>query len=283
MIIYKPNERTRKIIKEKLVSKKLFLLDMDGTIYLDDNLFESVNNFFRKIREIGGKYVFLTNNSSKNVFDYIKKLRNFGIIVDESNFFTSSQATALYLSSKYKDTKKKIYVLGTNSLKKELSSYSLNVVDKLSNDIDCLIVGFDTELTYQKLVDACKILFESKEIEYLATNPDLVCPTSFGFIPDCGSICKILEITTGKTPLFIGKPNSIMIEYVIEKTGFTKDETIVIGDRLYTDIASGLNAGVTTALVLTGETELEDLKNTRYIPDLVFNHIKEIYSVIFER
>jgi len=258
---------------DDLKSKRLFLLDMDGTIYLDNVLFDHSLDFLETILDMGGKYVFLTNNSSKSVNDYIVKLTSLGIKVDKTNFLTSSQATALYLIDNYKN--KKIYILGTESFKKELADQRIWITDHYEEDIECLVVGFDTELVYSKLIDACKIL--KKEVDFIATNPDLNCPTSFGFIPDCGSICNMIETASGRQPLYIGKPRATMVDLAIKNSGYLKEETIVIGDRLYTDIACGINAGVTTGVVLTGETKKEDLENTPYKPNYVFNHIKDLY------
>lgn len=263
---------------EILKKKKLFLLDMDGTIYLDNVLFKDSLKFLNYIKSIGGEYVFLTNNSSKSVNDYIQKLESLSIVVNLNNFMTSSQATGLFLNQHYKNSK--IYVLGTNSFKKELEDNNLNVVDVYEDDIDCLVVGFDTELTYQKLIDSSKLL--TKGVDYIATNPDLVCPTSFGFIPDCGSICDMLTIATDKTPKYIGKPNPTMVELAINATGFSADETIIIGDRLYTDIACGINAGVTTGVVLTGETKVKDVQTTKFKPDFIFSDISELYSLLIK-
>lgn len=260
-------------VNAELKKKRLFLLDMDGTIYLDDVLFEYSSAFLDYVRHIGGKYIFLTNNSSKSVSDYIEKLQSLSIEVDESNFLTSSQATGRCLLERHKNSK--IYVLGTQSFRKELRNSHLWITDRFEKDIDCLVVGFDTELTYGKLLDACRLLTEG--VDYVATNPDLVCPTSFGFVPDCGSICHILEIATNRKPEFIGKPNSAMAELAIEAAGFSKEETIVLGDRLYTDIACGINAGISTGVVLTGETSIRDVENTEYKPDYVFQNIGEVY------
>ena len=222
--------------------------------------------------------MFLTNNSSKSVNDYIDKLSKLSIKVDSSNFMTSSQATSIYLQKN--SINKKIYVLGTESFKNELISDGLSIVDEYSENIDCLLVGFDTELNYSKIKDACRILI--KDVEYLATNPDLVCPTAFGFVPDCGAICKMIEIASGKIPKFIGKPNSTMVELAIQANNFSKDETIVIGDRLYTDIACGINAGVSTAVVLTGETKLHHIGKSEFQPKYNFENIGELYKLLFK-
>lgn len=263
---------------KSLKDKKLFLLDMDGTIYLGDKLFEHSLDFLEYINANGGKYIFITNNSSKSIYDYIKKLNSFSIKAGPANFMTSSQATIILLQQKYRN--KNIYVLGTESFKKELTEAGLNIKDKVNNNIDCLLVGYDTELNYSKLIDACKIL--NRDVIYLATNPDLVCPTTFGFIPDCGSICKMLETATGKTPQYIGKPHPTMIELAMQSNGSTKEETIVVGDRLYTDIACGKNAGVSTAVVLTGETTHDLLKKTKFYPDYIFEDIGGLYKALLE-
>lgn len=259
-----------------LIRKKLFLLDLDGTVYLGDKIFDGVLNFLSFVDSIGGKFVFLSNNSSKSVTDYIEKLQNFGINVEASNFMTASTATSLHIRRHY--INKIAYVLGTESFKTELRRDGIIVKDQFSEEIDLLLVGFDTELSYSKLEDACRIL--SKDVTYLATNPDLVCPTQYGFVPDCGSICKMLETATGKVPTFIGKPSPTMINLSIENNSFLKEETIIIGDRLYTDILCGINAGITTALVLTGETKISDLYETKYTPDFVFENICELFRMI---
>ncbi|WP_102264470.1 HAD-IIA family hydrolase [Mesobacillus jeotgali] len=263
-------------VYNELKNKKLFLLDMDGTIYLDNKLFNNSLNFLNYIREIGGKYVFLTNNSSKSVNDYIEKLQKLSIIVDETNFLTSSQATVHHLLDQYNN--KKIYVLGTESFKAELREQNILITDRYETDIDCLVVGYDTELTYDKLIDACKLI--NQGVDFIATNPDLVCPTSFGFIPDCGSICKIIETATGKKPLYIGKPNATMVELALKNNKFSKEQTIMIGDRLYTDIACGINAKVSTAVVLTGEAKANDIETTPFKPDYVFENINELYNIL---
>mgnify|MGYP000859438129 CR=1 FL=1 len=263
-------------MKGNLKKKKLFLLDMDGTIYIDNELFDASLDFLNFIKSIGGRYVFLTNNSSKSVVEYIDKINKLGIEGDKTNFFTSSQATGLYLRENYRG--KKIYVLGTESLKKEFKEYNIWLVDKYEEGIDCIVVGYDTELSYQKLVDASLLLTEG--VDFIATNPDYVCPVSFGYVPDCGSICHMLYNATKRRPKFIGKPNPTMVDLAIGNSGFTKDETLVIGDRLYTDIAAGNAAQVTTALVLSGETKRGDIPASSFKPDYVFKDIGEIYKNI---
>ena len=141
-----------------------------------------------------------------------------------------------------------------------------------------MVVGYDTELNYGKLIDACRLLIKD-DVDFIATNPDYVCPVSFGYVPDCGSICEMLTVATKKQPRYIGKPNAAMVELAIKNSRFIKEETIVIGDRLYTDIACANNAKVTSALVLSGETKQEDVPQSSYKADYIFKDIGEIYKL----
>ncbi len=259
----------------KLKEKRLFLLDMDGTIYLDNELFDGTVDFLCHVRKIGGRYIFLTNNSSKSVDKYIEKLASLGIETTAQDFLTSTNATVMYLK---KRNYKKIYAFGTTSFRDQLSDAGLAVTDELSDDIDCLCAGFDTELTFQKLEDACILL--GRNVDFVATNPDWVCPTWYGYVPDCGSVCEMLYRATGKRPYFIGKPRPDMALMAMEKTGFKKEETVIFGDRLYTDIACGVNAGISTVFLLSGEGTLDDLKTSDAKPEFIYSNIREIYEDI---
>lgn len=258
---------------ERLKNKKLFLLDMDGTIYLDNELFDGTLDFLNHVKKIGGKYIFLTNNSSKSVNKYVEKLKSLGIDANEDDFLTSTNATVLYLKKK---SYKKIYAFGTESFVSQLKDASLPVTTELEDDIDCLLVGFDTELTFKKLEDACILL--GRDVDFIATNPDWVCPTWYGFVPDCGSVCEMLYNATKKRPVFIGKPQPEMALLAMEKTGYSKEETVLMGDRLYTDIACGVNAGISTIFVLSGEGTLKDMAESDKKPSYVFENIREIYN-----
>lgn len=257
-----------------LRKKRLFLFDMDGTIYKDDILFKGTKELLSRIEEIGGRYVFITNNSSKSVKNYIEKIQSFGIDANVDNFFTSTQATIIYLKKNYPE--RKIYCQGTAAFLKELEEADIDITCNPLDEVDVVLVGFDTELTSEKLRHTCEVL--QKDIPYIATNPDLVCPVSFGFIPDCGSICQMLENATGKKPKFIGKPEATMVEIVRDKFKYEKDETVVIGDRLYTDIASGVHAEVTTICVLSGEATIEEIKESPFTPTFTFEGVNELYK-----
>lgn len=260
-----------------LKNKKLFLLDMDGTIYLDNDLFDGTLDFLEYVKKSGGRYVFMTNNSSKSVDKYIEKLGNLGIKATEEEFLTSADAMALYLKNK---GYKKIYVFGTQSFREQLTKAGLSVTIELEDDIDCLCMGFDTELTFKKLEDACILL--NRGVEYTATNPDWVCPTWYGYVPDCGSVSQMLYNATKRKPKFIGKPEPEMAYLAMEKFGVKKEDAVVIGDRLYTDIACGVNAGIDSIFVLSGEGTEEDLKTSETKPSYVYKNIREILNAIKE-
>jgi len=259
-----------------LKNKKFFLLDMDGTIYLDDDLFDGTIDFLNYVKSIGGRYMFLTNNSSKSVSAYVNKLNRIGIPAQQDDFLTSTDATILYIKEKFEG--RKIYSFGTQSFTEQLRESGIDVTTEISDDISVLVMGNDNELTFKKLEDACILL--GRGVDYIATNPDWVCPTSFGYVPDCGSVAQMLDHATGRKPHFIGKPRPEMILLAMKKYGYDKSETVMIGDRMYTDIASGYNAGVDTIFVLSGEGTLNDVQASDFKPTHIHKNIKETFTMI---
>lgn len=259
-----------------LKKKKLFLFDMDGTIYNENVLFDGTLDLLNTIIKNKGHYVFITNNSSKSLKDYIDKINKLGIEADENSFFTSTQASILQIKENFKDVK--VYCQGTKSFIKELIDSGISVTEEITKDIGLILIGFDTELTSEKLRKTCQLL--TRDIPYWATNCDLRCPVNFGYIPDCGSICGMLKNCTGREPKYIGKPEPTMVQLAMKKFNVTQKETVVIGDRLYTDIASGNNAGVDTICVLTGEASLRSIENSVIKPTYIFESVKEIWKHI---
>ena len=257
---------------EDISKINLFLFDMDGTLYLGERLYDFTKELLQKIRNKGKRYLFMTNNSSKSVADYVKKLEKLGIAATKEDFITSSQATAYYLKLHHPGAR--LYVCGTRSLKEELGSQGFTVTEKLE-EVDCIVMGFDTELTFQKLEDVSRLLLTG-EYPYIATNPDYVCPTEFGSVPDCGSVCDMIYNATGKRPVVIGKPTALMPQLAMQRLGYSKEETAVIGDRIYTDIKSGLNAGIAGILVMSGETTREILEASQDKPHLVLQDAGEM-------
>ena len=258
---------------KSLKDKRLFLLDMDGTIYLDNQLFDGTLDFLKYVKSIGGRYMFLTNNSSKGIDKYLEKLTNMGIEANENDFVTSTDATICYLKKKNYN---KIYAFGTQSFVKQLKDSGLDITTEREEGIDCLCLSNDTELTFKKLEDACILL--GQNVDYIATNPDWVCPTYYGFVPDCGSFADIIYNATKKKPLFIGKPEPDMVNLAVESTNFTKKQTVIFGDRIYTDIACGLNAGISTVFVLSGEGTMENVHNGEIKPEFIYENIKKVYE-----
>ena len=257
-----------------LCDKRLFLLDMDGTIYLSETLFDGTLDFLRHVKQSGGRYVFLTNNSSRGTDAYVQKLARLGVEASPEEFFTSADATILYLKKTYQNAV--YYVCGTESLKKQLRAAGLTVADRLQDDITAVLLGYDTELTYEKLETCCILL--GRGLDYIATHPDMVCPTWYGSAPDCGSVIEMLFTATGRKPRIIGKPQPEMALAAMEKFGCTKDETCLIGDRLYTDIACGVNAGIDTVFVLSGEGVMQDIEKYGVTPSYIFPNIREVLN-----
>ena len=260
-----------------LKNHKLFLFDMDGTIYIGDKLFDFTKELLAKIRENGNRYIFVTNNSSKSVDAYIEKLANFGIHVTEDDFVTASQATAYYLKQHHEG--KKLYVCGTDSLKKELTKNGFEITEDLEQ-VECIVMGFDTELTFKKLEDVCRLLFMKEDIPYIATHPDYKCITEFGSVPDLGAVCDMIWRPTGKRPVIIGKPQPLIPELAMKRCNCTREETVFVGDQMDTDIPCGLNAGVTTLLVMTGETTQEMVDAAERKPTMVLKNAGEILQMI---
>ncbi len=263
-----------------LKDKKLFLFDIDGTIAVGNDLLEGTLELLNYIEGVGGKAYYITNNSTKSNADYVEKFKTcFGLTTTEDLFITSGYMTLRFLLKNY--SREKIYVLGTTSFIKELRKNGLNITERAEEGIACVVVAYDSELNYEKLVEVCKAL-STTDVPFYGTNPDLCCPIDFGFIPDCGSICEMITNSTGKTPIYLGKPSAEVVRLCQEASGFSDEETLVVGDRLYTDIACGINAGVDTCVVFTGEATPEDLQDTPYPPTYAFANVKELVNTIIK-
>ena len=261
-----------------ICNKKLFLFDIDGVIKLGDNIIDGAIDLYEQIRKVGGKSIFITNNSTKSVSSYVELFKKYGFKnIDESNFLTALTVTKKFLKNRYGN--KLIYAWGTQSFIDELNDYGLNVTTNKDDygKIDAIIVGYNNELTYKSLCDICEVLQRSNA-EYFATNIDWICPVTFGFIPDCGGICKLISLATGKMPTFLGKPEPNMVQdALLENSQYTREQCVVIGDRLYTDIACGIKSNVDSCVVFTGEATRDDMKTTEFQATYKYNSVKEIY------
>lgn len=261
---------------DKLKHKKLFLFDIDGTIAVGDTLYDGSASLLRYISEVGGRAYYITNNSTRSGQDYVEKFRNaFHLETSEDQFITSGYMTLRFLTQNYPG--RKIFVLGTASFIKELRKNGLHITETAEADVDCVVAAYDSELTYDKLVQACKIL-STTPVPFYATNPDLCCPIDFGFIPDCGAICNMITDSTGKKPVYLGKPSKEVVDLCLSLSGFSRDETLVVGDRLYTDIACGINGEVDTCVLFTGEAKPADMADTPYPATYCFSNVKELLA-----
>ena len=255
---------------DALKETKLFLLDMDGTIYLGDEIIPGAIEFINGLQKAGIGYMYLTNNSSRSRHDYVNRLKAMGFPCSEDNIFTSSMATAMYLNEFFPG--KTIYPVGTRAFVEELEEYGVILGAK---NPAAVAVGFDTELNYEKLKNSVDFLMDGAQ--FIAANPDFVCPMPRGrVLPDCGSICALLTAATGKKPVYIGKPNRNMIDIISEKTGVTNRHIAAVGDRLYTDIAVAENAGSVSVCVLTGESSQKDIDSSPVKPRYVFPSVFEL-------
>jgi len=262
----------------KINNTKLFIFDMDGTIYLGDNLIDGVKDLLKKLDNQNIEYIFLTNNSSKNSDDYKLKLKKFGIETTKDKIVNAGEVTAAYLKDIKEKDEKNVYVVGTQSLEDVFENYGFNVV-KYRDNVDYLAVGFDTTLTYQKLWDAHYLI--NNGVKYYATNPDKVCPLEGGkSMPDCGAITNLLKTSTGKEPIVVGKPSELMINYISNNYDTPKENITMVGDRLYTDIKMAINGGINSILVLTGESNKSDLESSSINPDHVVESVVDISKLL---
>lgn len=256
-----------------LKSKKILVLDMDGTIYLGDRLIDGALDFIIRLKDNKKDFLLFTNNSSKTSEFYIKKLSRMGCHVSANNIMTSGDVTINYLKRKHNISK--VYLVGTEILEESFRKSGIHLVD---DNPEIVVIGFDTTLTYEKLSKACK--FIRNGALFLATHLDLNCPVENGFIPDCGAMCALIQASTGIKPTYLGKPYKETLDAIKETTGYNEEDIVFIGDRLYTDIAIGANHGVTTILVLSGETSMDDVEKSDIKPDFILSSLGDLLEVI---
>ena len=261
------------------MNKKLIVFDMDGTIYLGKNLIDGALETFKYLKNNNINYLFFTNNSSHDLDFYYKKVSDFGIECSlEHNFYSSTEVTISYLKE---IGAKKIFVIGNKCLKDKLIK-NFEVITKYDpkEKIDAVVAGFTTELVYQELKDT-SLYLQTLDIPFIATNGDFRCPIEDGlYIPDCGGMCEWLRLVTGKTAKVMGKPNPVVVDAIMKKYGVKKEEILLVGDRLYTDILVGVNAGVDTLCVLSGESSQLDVDIYPHKPTFVLKSIKDLPSLL---
>ena len=253
---------------------RCFLLDMDGTFYLGENLIPGSLDFIRRVEETGRDFLFLTNNSSHNADFYVQRLKRMGLNVGREKVLTSGEATAAVLKEKYPG--KRAFVLGNEFLLEEMREAGVTVDQ---TDPEIVVVGYDTTLDYKKMTAVCD--FVRAGLPYIATHPDFNCPTETGFAPDIGAIMAFIEASTGRrADLVVGKPHTGIVQAALRRTGLPVGQLAMVGDRLYTDIETGLKSGMLSILVMSGETTPEMLAAYPNKPDLVFDRLAEMIPLL---
>lgn len=255
---------------------KHIVLDLDGTIYLDEKLFEETKPFLAAIADMEIGHTFITNNNSRSRAEYLDFMRGLGLEVSEESLFTSAHATIDYLQQHLPNVRKP-YILGTEGLKADckLAGYQHE-----AESPDAVIVGFDRTLNYEKLTKAAYWI--AMGLPYLATHPDRICPTKeLAVLVDCGAVCAMLESATGRAPDSIpGKPSPAMMEGILRKHQLESSEAAMVGDRIYTDMKMAQSAGMMSVLTLTGETTKQQIASSSLKPDLVIANLAEFAELI---
>ena len=264
----------------------LFVLDMDGTFYLGNNIIDGSLEFLEAVKKAGKGYMFFTNNSSTNSDKYIEKLAGMNCFIKKDQIMTSGDVMIRFLKSKYDG--KSVYLLGTKPLEDSFLEAGIELFNRDNEDAlepdnldkrpDIVVVGFDKTLDFRKLSNACTYIREGAL--FMATHLDINCPMPYGFIPDCGAICKAIELSTDKQPRFVGKPFKETVDMIVDATKVPKEKIAFVGDRIYTDVATGVNNGAKGILVLTGECQLSDVENSDVKPDAIFESIYEMGKLL---
>lgn len=269
-------------LKARLAAVRYVALDMDGTIYMGNTLFPFTVPFLEKLDRLGIAYSFLTNNPTKSLDAYIEKLRRLGVPCRRDQMYSTTTATIDYIRTHHPSARK-LFLLGTPSMISQFEEAGfISCADDPEDVPDVVVAAFDMTLQYSRL---CRCAWwVSKGLPYIATNPDWVCPTDEETIlVDCGSICKCIEGATGRCPdIFIGKPNPDILYGVLGSVGVAPSEAAIVGDRIYTDVKTGINAGAMGVLVLSGETTMEIASSSDVVPTLICRDIEEFGNLLEE-
>lgn len=254
---------------EKIRNKQGFICDMDGVIYREDFLLEGTAEFVEWLQKENKKFLFLTNSSERTPLEFQQKLARLGINVDKENFYTSAQATASFLAKQC--PKGSAYVIGEAGLINALYKvdFSMNNVNP-----DYVVVGETKDYSYEKIKRAVNLV--RKGAKLIGTNPDVTDPIEKGIAPATGALIAPIEMVTRSKAYFVGKPNPLMMRHALAKLECRREDTVIIGDRMDTDIIAGLESGIDTILALSGVTSSEELVRFAYRPHYIINSIKEI-------
>lgn len=265
-------------LSERLRATDLVLFDLDGTLYRGENIFDFTAPLLDALKAAGKSYRFLTNNSSRNLHDYVAKMTRLGIRSTEDDFLSSGSVTVQYLLDRAPGAA--VFLCGTASLKEQFRESGILLTENAA-EADAVVIACDTELTFRKIDDACREL-TLRDPLYLGTHPDMTCPSEYGEMPDCGALARMIEAATGKYPLFLGKPAPAMPELAMRQAGIGPDRTVIVGDRLDTDIESGFAAGIGTVLVMSGSASEADLAAAPRKPDFVLPDAGALLTALTE-
>ncbi len=256
---------------ELLRGKKGFICDMDGVIYHGNRLIEGVPEFVNWLKTENKNFLFLTNSSERSPKELQQKMARLGLEVDESHFYTSALATAKFLQNQSPGCS--VYAIGAPGLLNALYDVGITM-----NDVnpDYVVVGEGRSYNYESILQAVKLVFAGAKL--IGTNSDINGPSDNGIIPACRALTAPIELTTGKTAYFVGKPNPLMMRTGIKRLGLHAEEAVMIGDRMDTDIVTGIEAGMDTVLVLSGFSDLNTVEQYPYRPKYILNHVGEIVS-----
>jgi len=252
-----------------LRNKKGFICDMDGVIYHGDKLLPHVKEFIDWLEKNGKKYLFLTNGSGRSPRELAQKLSRMGLHVSEDHFYTSAQATASFLKSQCEGGS--AYVIGEPGL-----TYAMYEAGFSMNDVnpDYVVFGSSKFLNYDQIEKASRLVMNGAKL--IGTNSDLTDPSEKGIIPACRALISPIELTTGRRAYFVGKPNPLMMRHALKSLGTSRSESVIIGDRMDTDIIAGIESEMDTVLVLSGVSTLESINDFAYRPKYILNDVGEV-------
>lgn len=254
-----------------------FVFDLDGTLILGNQVLPYARETLGLIRKQKKSFTVVTNNSSRSIDNYQRFLTHLGFSIRPSEIHTSGKATAQYLNSLTHEPS--VYLLGTRALVEDFSSFGIACVNEIDAEpIDFVVLAFDQEITYKRIVEASILI--RRGVPFIATHADVNIPTDRGLLPDCGSLISMFQTSTGVTPKVIGKPNIEMIHPVLRSHQVSPEETVVIGDRLYTDIEMGWRAGIRTILVRTGDMSGNHLASDGVKPTEETENLEQIYRIL---
>lgn len=241
---------------------KGYLIDLDGVAYLGKKVIPTCRDFIKRLNERNIKYCFVTNNSSRTNLEVCAHLNSLGYEIEVENIITSSEVTANYIRREKKDAK--VYLIGMNGIRTELLRNEINIV---SSNSDYVVIGIDFDLTYEKLENACREVFNGAKL--ISTNSDIHLSKEDFIIPGNGSITQVVSVVTNVSPLYMGKPQTEMLEYGLEKLNLAKSDVAIIGDNYNTDILGGINFGIDSIFVETGVMKREDLFQFEQKPTII--------------